>query len=105
LPFSGALKSVTFIGMKKTDELKSLLDEYCVPGFRTLGRVQQDEKDPTAFALTLVRRQKKRYAADAAKSIAAFMIEGSGACAIWIAASVPFICSSSFGALTANGAA
>jgi hypothetical protein len=37
--------------MKKTDELKSLLDEYCVPGFRTLRRVQPDEKDPKAFAL------------------------------------------------------
>jgi len=91
--------------MKKTDELKSLLDEYRVPGFRTLGRVKHDEKDPTAFALTLVRRQKKRYAADAAKAIAAFMIEGIGACVISIVASVPFISTSSCGAWTANGVA
>jgi hypothetical protein len=105
LPFSGTSKFVTFAGMKKTDELKSLLDEYSVPGFRTLALVQSDEKDPTAFALTLIRRQKKRYVAGAAKAIAAFMIEGSGACVISIAENVPFISLLNYGALTVNGAA
>jgi hypothetical protein len=105
LPFSGTLKSVTFIGMKKTDELKSLLDEYRMPGFRTLGRVRPDERDQTAFALTLIRRQKKQYAASAGKAIAAFMIEGSGACEISIAESAPSTSILNSGALTANGAA
>jgi hypothetical protein len=91
--------------MKTPDELKTLLDEYRVPGFRTLVRVKQDEKDPTAFALTLVRRQKKRYAVDAGKAIAAIMIEGSDAHVISIAANIPYISTLSFGALTASGAA
>jgi hypothetical protein len=91
--------------MKKTDELKSLLDEYRVPGFRTLGRVRQDEKDPTAFALTLIRRQKKRYVVAAERFIAASMIGGSGACEISIAESVPFTSILNCGVLTANGAA
>ena len=103
--FSGDLKSVTFIGMKKTDELKTLLDEYRVPGFRTLARVKQDEKDPTGFALTLTRRQKKRYAVAAARVIAAFTIAGSGAHVTSIAESVPYISTLSYDALTANGAA
>jgi hypothetical protein len=105
MAFSGALKSVTFIGMKIADELKSLLDEYRVPGFRTLARVRQDEKDPTAFALTLVRRQKKRYAVAAERPTAAFTRDDNGACEISIVASVPFTSTLNCGALTANGAA
>jgi hypothetical protein len=91
--------------MKITDELKSLLDEYRVPGFRTLARVKSDEKDPTAFALTLVRRQKKRYAVAAARFIAAFTADASGVCVISIVESDPSTSSLSFGALTASGAA
>ena len=91
--------------MKKTDELKSLLDEYRVPGFRTMGRVRQDEKDPTAFVLTLIRRQKKRYAVAAEKFIAAFTLDESGVPAILIAGSVAFISTLSCDALTANGVA
>jgi hypothetical protein len=91
--------------MKNPSEIKSLLDAYRVPGFRTLARVKQDEKDPTAFALTLVRRQKKRYAADAGRAIAAFMIEGIGARVILIVAVAPFTSTLNCGALTANGAA
>jgi len=105
LLFSGDLKSVTFIGMKKTDELKSLLDEYRVPGFKTMARVKQDEKDPTAFALTLVRRQKERYVAAAGRFIAAFTVDASGAHVILIAGNAPFISPLSCEGLTASGAA
>jgi hypothetical protein len=91
--------------MKKTDELKTLLDEYCVPGFRTLARVKQDEKDPTGFALTLVRRQKKRCAVAAERLIAASMIGGRGACAILIAESEPFTSTLNYGVLPVSGAA
>jgi hypothetical protein len=105
LLFSDALKSVTFIGMKKTDELKSLLDEYCVPGFKTLTRVRLDEKDPAAFALTLVRRQKKQYAADAGSSTAASIVDNSGERGISIAASVPFTSTLSYDEFVVNGAA
>jgi len=105
LVFSGTLKSVTFVGMKKTDELKSLLDEYRVPGFRTLARVRPDEKDPAAFALTLVRRQKKRYAVAAERFTGAFTPDESGACAISIAGSGPSTSLLNSGVLTASGAA
>lgn len=98
-------KSVTFIGMKNLEELNTLLDEYRVPGFKTMARVQQDERDPTAFALTLVRRQKKRYAARVGKAIARFMIVGSDACVTSIAESEPSTLLLSYGALTAHGAA
>jgi len=91
--------------MKKPDELKTLLDEYRVPGFRTLARVKQDEKDPTGFELKLIRRQKKRYAVVAARAIAAFTIVGSGAHVTSIAGNVPFISLLSYDALTAHGAA
>jgi hypothetical protein len=82
-----ALKSVTFIGMKNADGIKSLLGEYRVHGFRTLGRVKQIATHPSTFARTLIRRQKNRYGAVAKRLIAAFTIDASGACAISIAES------------------
>ncbi len=91
--------------MKKTDELKTLLDEYCVPGFRTLARVKQDEKDPAGFALTLVRRQKKRYAVAAERFTAVSMIDGRDACEILIAGNVPSTSILNSGVLTVSGAA
>ena len=91
--------------MKQTDELKSLLDEYRVPGFKTMARVRQDEKDPTGFALTLVRRQKKRYAAVVGRHIACVTLDESDACEILIAESVPYTSTLSYDGLIANGAA
>lgn len=91
--------------MKKPDELKTLLDEYRVPGFKTMARVKPDEKDPTAFALTLIRRQKKRYAVDAGKATAVSMIEDSGEHVISIAGNAPSTSLLNSGVLTANGAA
>jgi sugar/nucleoside kinase (ribokinase family) len=105
LLFVGDAKSVTFIGMKQTDELKSLLDEYRVPGFKTMARVRQDEKDPTGFALTLVRRQKKHSAVAVERYIAAFTLDDSDACGTSIVESAPFISILSYDALIANGAA
>lgn len=91
--------------MKKADELKSLVDEYRVPGFRTRAHVTGDAKDPSAFALTLVRRQKKPYAAAAERHIAAFTVDESDACVISIAESGRSTSYLSFAALTASGAA
>lgn len=91
--------------MKKPDELKTLLDEYRVPGFKTMARVKPDERDPTAFGLTLIRRQKKQCAADAGRATAVSMIEGSGEHAISIAGSGPFTSLLNSGGLTASGAA
>jgi hypothetical protein len=84
--------------MQKRSDKRALLDEYKVPGFKTLARVESCEEGSVAFVITLVRRQKKRHAAAAERFIAAFMIDGAGVRAIWIAVSVPFIS-------TLNGAA
>lgn len=66
-----------FSGMEKRPEIKSLLDGYRVPGFKTRARVKPDEKAPTAFVLTLDRRQKKQAVGSGGRLTEVFMI-GNG---------------------------
>jgi hypothetical protein len=77
--------------MRNKSDKRALLDEYRVPGFKTLARVEGCEKDFPAFIITLKRRQKKRRAADVERFITAFMTAVAGVHAISIAASAPFI--------------
>ncbi len=55
--------------MKK---IKKLLDAYTFPGFRPLAVVKGKFGDNKARIITLVRRQKKLYAAVAERLIKAF---------------------------------
>jgi hypothetical protein len=103
--FSGVGKRVTFSGMKKPPEIKSLLAAYRMPGFRTSAWVKQDEKDPKAFLLTLIRRQKKRHAEVAERFIAASMTEGGGGRETLIVAIALFISISNGGGWIARCAA
>jgi hypothetical protein len=56
--------------MDKTTDKRTLLDAYRVQGFRTRARVDGYDHDHPAFVITLHRRQKKRYAAAAARAAA-----------------------------------
>ena len=77
--------------MRNKPDKRALLDEYMVPGFRTPARVEDFEEGSPAFVITLMRRQKKRHAAVAARIIEVSMIDGDGGHVISIAVSVPFI--------------
>ncbi|MCK5519331.1 MAG: hypothetical protein KAI61_07945 [Alphaproteobacteria bacterium] len=60
--------------MKQSSDKRTLLTAYRVPGFRARSGVDCVPDELLAFVITLDRRQKKRYAVAAEKSIAAFMI-------------------------------
>lgn len=61
--------------MKNQVTKKALLEAYRVPGFKALARVDGYEHLPPIFVITLVRRQKKRYAVAAEKDSAVSMID------------------------------
>jgi len=60
--------------MKKRTSRKSILDGYRVPGFQTLSRVKGRFGDQSALVVTLSRRQKKLFAAVAARFTELFTI-------------------------------
>ena len=92
--------------MENHSNTDSLLAAYRLPGFRARGRVEAYEgKHHPAFVITLIRRQKKRYAAYAARRITVFTTEGGAGRAIWIAAALPFIWISSIAVWPAKCAA
>lgn len=63
--------------------VKNLRDAYKVSGFRVQARIDSyEELEHPAFVVTLDRRSKKRYAAGAAKSAAAFTTDGGDGRAI-----------------------
>jgi hypothetical protein len=68
-----------FSGMEKRPEIRSLLAGYRMPGVKTMARVKQEEKDPTAFVLTLARRQKKQAVGSVGRRTEVFMIGSGGA--------------------------
>jgi hypothetical protein len=80
--------------MEKHPDKKSLLDAYRVPGFRTRARVGGIDLKAPVFVITLVRRQKKRFAADAANPVAAFTTTAGIGRAILAAAGERFISTS-----------
>jgi len=57
--------------MQNRPDRRALLDEYRVPGFKTLARVEGCEEGCPAFVITLARRQKKQHAAAAERFVAA----------------------------------
>ena len=87
-------KLVTFWGMEnrtETDEKHALHHAYAVKGFWTLAKVASYDGKPSRYVITLIRRQKKRCAAGAAKYAARCMIGGGIACAIFRAGIETFI--------------
>jgi len=72
--------------MKKPPDkapIKNLRDAYKVLGFHLRARLDSYEHKPPAVVLTLDRRSKKRFAADAGSCAAADTINVGGGCAIW----------------------
>ena len=64
-------------------KFKTLPELYRFPGFVPLPRVGGLFGDPLAVVITLQRRQKKRAAESAAKSITVITTNGDGASAIF----------------------
>ena len=85
------LKTCHVSGMKILSNKRTLLAAYQVAGFRASARIEEYEHTPPAFVITLVRRQKKRYAAGAGRFIAAFTVDEIDACVISIAENAPYI--------------
>lgn len=59
--------------MRNLTPKKSLLDAYHFKGCKTKSKVKSHPKDPKALVITLVRRQKKLFAAFVAPFITAGM--------------------------------
>jgi hypothetical protein len=91
--------------MKNHADKRALLDAYRVAGFKAQARVGGYDHMPPAFAITFVRRQKKRRATNAERQAAAFTTSAGIALAISIAAITRFISTSSFAAWTAKSVA
>lgn len=83
--------------MKKT---KRLLDEYRFPGFRPLSAVKGKFGDNKARIIKLVRLQKKRFAAVAARPTRASMTGKPGWSGIYPAVMPEFILKSRYGGST-----
>jgi hypothetical protein len=77
--------------MENQANQEALLAAYRVPGFRARARVDSYDGKYPAFVITLDRRQKKRCAAHAARSVIAFMTNAGAARAILGAAGEKFI--------------
>jgi hypothetical protein len=68
--------------MEQQPDKKTLLDAYCVPGYRARTRVEGYEQEPQAFIITLDRRSKKQCAAGVERDVAVFTTNVGAACAI-----------------------
>jgi hypothetical protein len=81
--------------MKKQPDkssIRTLRDAYRVRGFHVQAKIDSyDELKYPAFVVTLDRRSKKRFAADAGKFVAGFTINAGGARAILDAETGTFI--------------
>jgi hypothetical protein len=91
--------------MENHANTERLLAAYVVPGFRARGRIDSYEDKHPAFVITLERRQKKRYAACAARRITVSMTENGIAPATLIAVHTKSIWTLNCVAWPAKGAA
>jgi len=83
---------------------KTLNDLYSFPGFRAHSKLKGMFGDSPARIVTLVRRQKKRYAAHAAKYRAAFTTARPIVCVMSIPETPGFTRNSSIAGWTAASA-
>ncbi len=91
--------------MEKSLPNTSIFDAYCFPGFVTRKRVKEHESDQTSLVITLTRRQKKRSAVRAEKSITASTIVRPAWRAIFLAAIDRFTSNTNAAALNVRPAA
>jgi len=83
---------------------KTLNDLYSFPGFRAHSKLKGMFGNSPARIVTLVRRQKKRYAAHAARPLVASTIARFIACGTWTLAARASTWNSSIAGYTAESA-